>query len=66
MSEPLKRQELVAAVKRDITAIASIYPTAFDLYDEPLARLAERVVTTIVKATEANNNDSPGERIVAD
>jgi hypothetical protein len=42
--------ELVYAVKRDIKSIASIYPSAFNLYDEPLDRLARRVIATIQQA----------------
>lgn len=42
-----RREALVAAVKRDIKNVAHIYPTAFNLYDEPLDRLARRVVATM-------------------
>jgi Zn-dependent peptidase ImmA (M78 family) len=34
---------MVQDIKLAINAIASIYPTAFDLYDEPLDRLAHRL-----------------------
>ncbi len=35
--------ELLAEIEAAIKSIASIYPTAFNLYDEPLQRLAERI-----------------------
>ena len=35
--------DLVNAIKKDIQAIAKIYPSAFILYDEPLDRLARRI-----------------------
>ena len=38
---------LLYRVKRDIMAIASMYPSAFNLYDEPLDRLARRVIATV-------------------
>ena len=41
--------ELIEEVKKDIKAVASIYPTAFDLYDDPLERLAHRVCRTILR-----------------
>lgn len=47
-----RREALVAKVKRDIRNVARIYPTAFNLYDEPLDRLARRVVATM----EAQND----------
>ena len=37
------------AIERDIKAIASIYPTAFGLYDEPLERLVGRLERTFLK-----------------
>lgn len=35
--------EMVVDIKIAINAVASVYPTAFDLYDEPLDRLAHRL-----------------------
>lgn len=43
-----KRKELVQGIKYDIESIAKIYPTAFDLYDEPLSRLANRIATRVM------------------
>lgn len=40
---------LVDAITRDVMNIASIYPTAFDLYDEPLDRLAHRIAETVTR-----------------
>jgi len=50
------RERLVELVKRDVRNIACIYPTAFDLYGEPLDRLARRVVRTF----EQNNVEGEG------
>ena len=44
--------DLTDLIKRDIEAVASIYPTAFDLYDEPLARLAARIEKTVADELE--------------
>ena len=54
--------ELEKRIKKDIKAIASIYPSAFDLYDEPLNRLAQRIESTVYKyivetiTTKEHNN----------
>ncbi len=34
---------LMIEIQREITKVASIYPTAFNLYDEPLQRLSGRI-----------------------
>ena len=52
------REKLVELVKRDVRRIASIYPSAFDLYDEPLDRLARRIVHTF----ETHNKEVSGGR----
>ena len=43
MSELRQHLDRIGEVKDAIRSVASIYPTAFDLYDEPLDRLAHRV-----------------------
>jgi len=43
---PISKEELISRIKKDIQNVASIYPTAFRLYDEPLDRLAHRVAAT--------------------
>lgn len=40
-------QDLLQQIKKDINAVANIYPTAFKLYDEPLDRLASRILRTV-------------------
>jgi len=40
-------EKIVTKVKKDIKDISSIYPSAFDLYEEPLDRLARRVIRTV-------------------
>jgi len=55
-----RREALVAAVKRDIENIAHIYPTAFSLYDEPLDRLARRVVATMEAQNDPSSATTPG------
>ncbi len=51
--EHYARQELIEGIKKDILNIACIYPTAFDLYDEPLERLAGRIATRFEKTQQA-------------
>ena len=51
--------ELVYAVKRDIERVARIYPSAFNLYDEPLDRLARRVIATV----QAQNGGGEGRAV---
>ena len=48
-SPPASGSALRDAIERDIKAIASIYPTAFDLYDEPLELLVGRLQRTFLK-----------------
>ncbi len=43
---------LVELIKADIKAVASIYPTAFNLYDEPMDRLARRICKTVERYRE--------------
>lgn len=45
---------LVVKIKRDIKNIACIYPTAFDLHEEPMDRLARRIANTVAKELEQN------------
>jgi len=45
--EQIYDEALREAVKKDIKNIASIYPTAFNLYEEPLDRLSWRIVSTV-------------------
>jgi len=40
-------------IKKEIQNIASIYPTAFNLYDEPLNRLVQRIHSLLAKDREA-------------
>ena len=49
------RKRLVELVKIDVRKIACIYPTAFNLYDEPLDRLALQIVATFERIADANN-----------
>lgn len=43
------KDKLVAEIKKDIEAVANIYPTAFNLYEEPLNRLAQRIATKVLE-----------------
>ena len=46
--DPIVRQQLIELIKRDIRNIGYIYRSMGNaLYDEPITRLAERVVDTI-------------------
>ena len=54
------KQELIAAIKRDILNIGCIYRTVGQaLYDEPVTRLAERIATTVERMEQCG---SEGER----
>lgn len=50
--KPTPREQhdrLVKAIRKDVINISKIYPTAFDLYEEPLERLTLRIVETVEK-----------------
>ena len=45
-----EKQELIALVVRDILNVGAIYRTLGNaLYDEPVQRMAERIVSTVEK-----------------
>ena len=53
-----QRNKLITLIKRDIRSIGAIYRTVGQaLYDEPVQRLAERIVTTFEQ--DFNPKDKP-------
>lgn len=50
--------DMTDRLRRDIENVASIYPTAFSLYDEPLDRLTARIAKTVADELDRLNEEA--------